>query len=112
MSSPLDPQPEEADVRDVAAAVEEGGATLVDVREDWEWQGGRVDGARHIPMAELPAHLDELPRDEPLYLICHSGNRSGRVASWLKQNGFERPINVRGGMVAWERAGLPVSRRP
>jgi rhodanese-related sulfurtransferase len=51
-----------------------------------------------------------LPRDAPIYLICATGNRSGRVAEYLTQNGFARPINVRGGTVAWQRAGLPIDR--
>jgi queuine tRNA-ribosyltransferase len=59
---------------------------------------------------QVPARLDELPRDAPIYLICATGNRSGRVAEYLTRNGFTRPINVRGGTVAWRRAGLPIDR--
>lgn len=101
---------EEADVHETAARLTQGDAILVDVREDFEWQLGHAEGARHIPLMQLPAHLDELPKESPIYLICASGNRSGKAAEYLTQAGFERPINVRGGTIAWQRAGLPISR--
>jgi rhodanese-related sulfurtransferase len=105
-----DPTVEEADVDATAAAMSGGESVLIDVREDFEWQMGHAEGARHVPLMELPARLDELPRTTPIYLICATGNRSGRAAEFLMQNGFERPINVRGGTVAWQRAGLPITR--
>lgn len=109
MSDVSEPPIEEADVADTAAALD-AGALLVDVREHFEWRAGHARGAVHLPMIEVPARLDELPRDAPIYLICATGNRSGRVAEYLGQNGFARPINVRGGTVAWRRAGLPIDR--
>lgn len=109
MSDASEPPIEEADVADTAAALD-AGAVLVDVREHFEWRAGHARGAVHLPMMEVPARLDELPRDAPIYLICATGNRSGRVAEYLGQNGFARPINVRGGTVAWRRAGLPIDR--
>lgn len=100
---------EEIDVETAAAEVS-GGADLIDVREDFEWQRGRAAGARHIPLRDLPSQLDELPRTAPIYLICATGNRSGKAAEFLRQSGFAQPINVRGGTKAWERAGLPIER--
>ncbi len=100
---------EEADVAEVAAAVRDG-AVMLDVREDFEWRAGRASGARHVPLATLPGHLDELARSEPIYLICATGNRSRKAGEYLRQAGFERPINVSGGTVAWQRAGLPIER--
>jgi rhodanese-related sulfurtransferase len=111
VTGPSQPPIEEAEVADVAAALPaDAGAVLVDVREDVEWRKGHAEGARHIPLRQLPDHLDELPRNAPLYLICATGNRSANAARYLKQAGFERPINVRGGTVAWQRAGLPIAR--
>ena len=111
MTKPTGPSVEEADARDTADAIRTGsGGILVDVREPEEWATGHVPNARHIPLRDLPARLETLPRSTPLYLICRSGARSHRAAAYLKQAGFERPINVRGGMLAWERAGLPVER--
>ena len=110
MSDTTERPVEEADVRDTGAAVGRNEGVLIDVREDFEWREGHAAGARHIPLMQLPGRLDELPRDTPVYLICATGNRSGRAAEYLGQNGFERPINVRGGTVAWRRAGLPIER--
>jgi rhodanese-related sulfurtransferase len=109
MPIPL-PEVEEADVADVAAALPGAGAVLIDVREPHEWRAGRARGARHIPLAQLPASLDSLPRSAPVYLICATGRRSRNAALFLRQAGFARPINVRGGTEAWQRAGLPIER--
>jgi rhodanese-related sulfurtransferase len=79
-------------------------AVILDVREPMEWQAGHVPGALHIPMAELPARLGELPDEGEVLVICRSGNRSARAASWLNQNGYDA-INVTGGMGAWQDAG-------
>ncbi len=104
--------PKVAEVEPAAAATDlEGGTSvLVDVREGHEWRAGRARGAVHIPLAELPTRLEELPRDAPIYLICASGNRSAKAAAYLEKAGFEKPINVRGGTTAWSRAGLPIDR--
>jgi len=94
---------------DDSAANESGGdaAVLLDVREDDEWQLGHAPGARHIPMGEVPTRLEEIPTDAELYVICHGGGRSQRVADYLVRNGYQ-PVNVRGGMAAWAGAGRPV----
>jgi rhodanese-related sulfurtransferase len=82
-------------------------AVLLDVREDDEWARGHAADARHIPMGEVPARLDEIDPDAELYVICQAGGRSMRVAQYLQQNGY-RPVNVSGGMLAWASAGRPV----
>jgi rhodanese-related sulfurtransferase len=110
MSFLFGPKVEEADVREVAASLPNDGGLLVDVREPHEWRAGRARGARHIPLKQLPASLDELPRTAPIYLICATGNRSRTAAAYLKRAGFDRPVNVRGGTAAWQRAGLPLDR--
>ncbi len=80
---------------------------LLDVREDDEWQRGHADGALHIPMGDVPARLGEIDTDATLYVVCHAGGRSLRVAQYLARNGYE-PINVAGGMLAWAGAGRAV----
>jgi rhodanese-related sulfurtransferase len=82
-------------------------AVLLDVREDDEWQRGHAAGAQHIPMGEVPARLNEIDPDAKLYVVCHAGGRSLRVAHYLARNGFV-PVNVNGGMLAWVGAGRPV----
>ncbi|NHN56273.1 rhodanese-like domain-containing protein [Calidifontibacter sp. DB0510] len=82
-------------------------AVLLDVREQDEWDAGHAPGAVHIPLGEVPQRLGELPEGEPLPVICRSGNRSGRAADWLEQQGFE-VANVEGGMKQWAFEGKPV----
>jgi rhodanese-related sulfurtransferase len=86
------------------------GAILVDVREPEEWRRGRAPGARHIPLGALGKRIGELPRDRDVLLICRSGNRSGMAQRTLRGQGYDRALNVAGGMNAWAAAGLPVVR--
>ena len=83
------------------------GALLLDVRELDEWQAGHAPGALHIPMREVPAHVEELPTDRRIFAICRSGARSRAVAEVLVGAGFDA-VNVGGGMRAWESADLPI----
>jgi rhodanese-related sulfurtransferase len=85
-------------------------AVLIDVRERDEWAAGHVAGATHIPLADLPTRLDEVPRDQPILLFCRSGNRSGKATAFLRQQGYTQAANVEGGIIAWQGAGLPVTR--
>jgi rhodanese-related sulfurtransferase len=80
---------------------------LLDVREHDEWQRGHAADARHIPMGEIPARLDEIDRDARLFVVCQAGGRSRRVAQYLVRNGYQ-VANVSGGMLAWAGAGRPV----
>ncbi len=80
---------------------------LLDVREDDEWQRGHAPEARHIPMGDVPARMAEIDAEATLFVVCHAGGRSQRVAQYLARNGYE-PINVTGGMLAWAEAGRPV----
>src|SRR4051812_49433018 len=82
-------------------------AVILDVREDDEWTAGHVEGATHVPLGEVPQRLGELPDADPLYVICRSGNRSGRAVAWLGQQGIET-VNVAGGMRAWAASGRPM----
>ena len=74
---------------------------LLDVREPLELELAAVDGARHIPMREVPARLAELDRDAAIVVMCHSGGRSRRVAEYLLSNGFDNVFNLKGGIDAW-----------
>ena len=111
MSFLFGPKVDEADVKETADGLAtDPGAVLIDVREPHEWRAGHARGARHIPLAQLPGSIDQLPREAPVYLICATGNRSRTAAAYLHKTGFSRPVNVRGGTAAWHRAGLPIER--
>lgn len=79
---------------------------VVDVRDPNEWEAGRIEGALHIPVDDLAERVGELDRDRPVVAVCRSGNRSGRAAEWLREEGFDAE-NLEGGMQAWAEAGLP-----
>ena len=74
---------------------------LLDVREPWEFETCRLDGALPIPMRTIPARLTELDREAALVWICHHGARSMQVAGFLEQNGYTQVTNLTGGMHAW-----------
>lgn len=90
-----------------ADRLEKSGAFLLDVREDDEWQAGHAPGATHLAMGLVPSRLDEVPPERTVVCICRVGGRSGAVAAELAVAGFD-VRNLAGGMLAWERAGLPV----
>ncbi len=98
-------------VPSVSAADVPADAVLLDVREDDEWVAGHVEGARHIPMGDLPERFDEVSRladsGQELVVVCRSGGRSARVVAWLTQNGVDA-VNLDGGMAAWAAAGRPM----
>jgi adenylyltransferase/sulfurtransferase len=94
--------PLEVDVR-AAANLAKQGALIVDVREPFELNICRVAGARHLPMREVPQHLEELTHDRGLLVLCHTGVRSMRVTEWLRSQGVAKVSNVRGGIDAWAR---------
>ena len=94
----------EVSVDELESAIS-AGATVVDVREDHEFNAGRVPGARSVPMGTVPEHLDEFPAG--VYVICQSGGRSARVCEFLAEHGVEG-INVAGGTGAWIRSGRPI----
>lgn len=98
----------EVDLHTFAAARADG-AFVIDVRESWEYVAGHVPGARLIPLAQLPQHTGELPADEPVFVICASGNRSWTAAQWLIQRGLDAR-SVAGGTGDWAARGLPVVR--
>ena len=82
-------------------------APLLDVREPDEWAAGHAPTARLLPMSELIERIDELPDDDPLYVVCRSGGRSARVVASLAAQGYPA-VNVDGGMQAWSAQGRAV----
>jgi rhodanese-related sulfurtransferase len=84
-----------------------GGAVALDVREDEEWEAGRIAESLHIPMHSLAARQVEIPRDRPIIAVCRSGSRSAAVTESLLQAGYEA-ANLAGGLKAWKKAGLPI----
>ena len=89
------------------AAVVRNGAFVVDVREPDEYESSHVPRAALIPVGAIPNRLRELPRWEPVYVICAAGNRSRTVAGALAGHSLD-PRPIAGGTQAWIGAGYPV----
>lgn len=83
---------------------------LVDVREYAEFAGGRVAGAKVLPLGELEKRHSELDHKKPIYVMCRSGNRSSQAQRKLKALGFTNVVNVTGGFDAWKKENLPFEK--
>jgi rhodanese-related sulfurtransferase len=92
-----------------AKALVDEGALLVDIRELEEWQAGRIPGAEFKPLSTINDWWPDLPVDRTVVLYCRSGNRSAHAVNALvSQVGRTNVLNLTGGIIAWDRAGLPV----
>jgi rhodanese-related sulfurtransferase len=74
---------------------------LLDVREPWEFELARIEGSRFVPMTELGDRFTELDPGAETVVVCHHGNRSAYVAQALRQAGFEKVLNLEGGLDAY-----------
>jgi sulfur-carrier protein adenylyltransferase/sulfurtransferase len=99
-----DELPWELTVEEVARWREEArDFELLDVRQPWEHEIAHIEGARLIPLKELPEHLEGLDPARPLVIHCHTGVRSLRAAAFLREHGFPRSSSMKGGIEAWSR---------
>jgi rhodanese-related sulfurtransferase len=93
--------------REEAQRMVADGAQLVDVRADHEWEAGRIEGAMHVPLAELSERAAEIDRDRPGVLYCRGGNRSTMATEALAEAGYEA-AKLTEGIVGWSEAGMPL----
>jgi rhodanese-related sulfurtransferase len=91
----------------VAELLRQHAIQLIDVREDYEWEAGRIAGAVHIRLMELPERAAEIDRERPVVFYCRSGTRSAMAGEALATDGFDAH-NMAGGLLEWEAAGLPL----
>lgn len=87
-------------------------ALFLDVREEHEYRQGHLNEAKHIPLGRLESRLSELEsvKDKPIIAYCRSGQRSQQACELLARNGFEALYNLKGGLLAWQGEGMPVSK--
>lgn len=97
--------------RDALAGHTSGELQLIDVRESEELAEGFVRGATHVPLARLQERLAEVDRSRPVAFVCWSGRRSAMAAQAAAHHGLEA-VNVKGGIQAWAREGLPLTTDP
>jgi hydroxyacylglutathione hydrolase len=100
-------------VDELARELRAGRVRVLDVRESAEWESGHIDSAVHTNFRYLPQLGESLPirTDEAVAVVCAGGMRSSTACGLLRERGFQRVLNVRGGMNAWHEAGLPVVTR-
>lgn len=86
---------------------------VLDVREDKETQGGIIKGAQHITLGNLSSKISTIGKNkqDPILVYCRSGSRSGHACHQLTKAGYEDVTNLAGGIIAWESANLPVTKR-
>lgn len=87
-------------------------ALVVDIRDAAEYGSGHIGGSRHIPAAELSARLKELEKfkSRPVIVSCRTGGRAGASAAVLRKSGFGEVLILRGGIAAWQQAGMPLEK--
>lgn len=100
---------EEIGIEELAAWLASG-ASLIDVREPWEFAFGRLPGSVNVPMSEFVKRLDEVP--DNVVLVCSTGSRSGNVATYLMVNGYTKVANLVPGTVGWRQAGRELESGP
>lgn len=101
-----DPSHELAPER-VKELLDRGEVELIDVREQYEWDAGRIAGAKHIELERLAGRAEELPRDRPIVFQCRLGARSAMATEAFRASGYEA-YNLTGGLNAWAESGLPL----
>ena len=94
----------EIDIHTAQARHTSGDApVLLDVREGFEREICHIPGSSHIPLGQLPAQADALPRDTEIIVYCHHGARSLRAAKFLRERGFDKAVSMAGGIDQWAR---------
>ena len=91
-------------------ALEAAYVQFIDVRTVEEYNGGHAVRTRNIPLDTVMQNLDKLEKNEPVYLICQTGIRSMKAAQMLSEAGFPQTISIKGGTVAWQESGLPITK--
>ena len=96
-----------ADAAAVAARLADRSVLVIDVRQPAEWRRGHIRGSVNLPLTQLASRLHQLPTGKPVVTVCASGHRSAVAASTLQSAGYPSE-NLKGGIRAWTRAGLPL----
>ena len=105
--APADPSIE-VTTEHTAAALADGSATVVDVREDYEREAGHVAGTRHVELQALAAHAETIDRERPVIFMCRVGSRSLLAAQAFRGAGLDA-WSMAGGVLRWEEEGRPLA---
>jgi len=92
---------------EVRRLLDENAIDLIDVREPYEHEAGRIDGAIHVEIPNLTAAAAQLDQERPIVFYCRSGSRSAMTTQAFRASGFQA-FNLTGGLLAWVAKGLPI----
>ena len=93
---------------DEAARLRDAGAQVLDVREESEWRRGHIPKSTLVPLRQVSARAGEFDAERPVLVVCASGHRSQTAARTLVKLGFGQVYDLKGGLAAWQRQGLPL----
>ncbi len=99
--------PKEISVSEAYAKYQQG-AFFIDVRTQEEWNEFHAPNTSLVPLDQLPARLNEIPRDREIVVVCRSGNRSQQGRDILLNAGFTNVTSMQGGLSEWRAAGYPI----
>lgn len=94
--------------QDAYSLYQKGDTFFLDVREQSEWDEFHAPNTTLIPLSELAARVNEVPKDKPIVVVCRSGNRSDQGRDILKQAGYTNVTSMDGGLKTWRDLGYPV----
>ena len=102
----------EVDPQEAVRMINHEAAQVLDTRDDGEFRAGHILNAIHIPLADLEGRVGELEgfREVPIVVYCKTGQRSARASTILKNKGFNSIYKLRGGVLAWQGAQLPLTK--
>jgi rhodanese-related sulfurtransferase len=98
---------EDVSPEEVRRLLDEGAIELIDVREPYEHEAGRIEGAIHVEIPNLTAAAAQLDQERPIVFYCRSGARSAMTTQAFRASGFQA-FNLTGGLLAWVATGLPI----
>lgn len=102
---------DEISVQQLQKYLQDDNYYLIDVRNNSEWEEGRIAGAHHIMLGTLVDQIEELPKEKTYLMQCRSGARSAIATSLMQANGFKNVLNVKGGYLAWTKEKFPITKR-
>lgn len=102
----------EVDTAGAMNLINRSNALVLDVREQGEYDAGHIINSRLISLGKLKERIGELEkyRTRPIIVVCRSGNRSESGTAFLNKQGFTQVVNLNGGVMAWQKANLPLER--
>jgi rhodanese-related sulfurtransferase len=102
----------EVDTLGAMSLINRSNALVLDVREQNEYDAGHIINSRLIPKGKVKERIGELEkyRERPIVVVCRSGNRSESATAFLNKQGFTQVHNLTGGVMAWQKANLPLEK--